>query len=520
MAIIKEKRNLCGLIIDATVSEDFVKSGQVTGNPISDGSEVHDHMFANTTEITLRALIGSSAPKNHFSNFPKRGLSNIPILKDYSSLENTNTDLAEYVRDFYPNLIKDSVITDDDLREINNNTLSVFDVLANATGGTAEEFSQDFESRSNLRQSAINDIGIRHFGSSSSSFDPLSNGRTKAAWCRLEELMDNKEICELVTTYKVYPEVVVTNISTKLNSENCEKLDVSITLREIKRVKAQQATIRSIDTGAGTSKRGEQKPKCLKLSDVFKPNDTNDGKVITEIINTNGLKSVNFSRQVWDEQICGKIGRRFKDILRPQLSIDQVLTTSTVTGLYVSEYFDGIAEGFEDVISFTNSSDGLSSTSVAQISDSVVQSTCRELLSENQYVKSCDIPERCRDSRYVRPDEENTSKTSSPVSISDDLSRVYAARNIIGGEVVSEDPASQYYYLDRDSSISNRDVFASDVVDGSDLNAQIERLNCYYCEVLQDLATYSNGILGSGLRDTLASDELCSKPFVNPRGNL
>ena len=132
MTVILEKRNLCGLIIDSTLTEAHSKSGRVTSEPISTGSNASDHMFSNPNEITLRGTIGAIPPSDYRSGLqePRRGTDNFPLL---NNLGNINL---------------------------------------NDSAGIAD--------RETLRQDLINSLGISHFGSEASQFNSPEE-RTVAA---------------------------------------------------------------------------------------------------------------------------------------------------------------------------------------------------------------------------------------------------------------------------------------------------------------------------------------------------
>lgn len=266
MAAIIEKRNLCGLIIDATIEESHSVSSRVTDHPVSTGSPISDHVYREPLRLTLRGVIGATAPKDYFSQDrrPRNSTSsNAPIFRDF------NGDQGETIRLF----------------------------------------------------------GVNNFGSTLSTIDySQANGRISAAWCRLIELQDNKEVCEVVTGLKVYDNMVVENVEATQNSDNCEKLDFTVRLKQVRRVTAVETNITPIENSSkGAVDTGKKEPRCLRLDQVFvdkaRQSDTpfgsrDDGIRISvdgsiERLGEQGVYSP-FHKEIWQSQICGAIQERFR----------------------------------------------------------------------------------------------------------------------------------------------------------------------------------------------------------------
>ena len=461
MAVILEKRNLCGLVIDATVSEGHSMTSTVTQEPISTGSNVSDHMFTNQPEIVLNVTISDTAPKiyRQGNREPRRGFEDMPINND-ESLLNQSDFINSVDPDFQSNVIS--------------------------------------ENKKNA--------GITHFGSKSSNFEAGQgeySSRTGAAWCRLMELQENKEVCELVTGLKVYDEVVVTGVSTEQNKDRTDKIDVQITLRRIKRVNAGSTTISQIDTGKGNVPRGNQNPKCLRLSEVFGGGDASAGSSIselTQIISNTGsnvdFRTARFSVDVWNQDVCGKFSARYE---RMRNSINR-LTKNSFDFIQTESETGGA--GLIIDLPFRNPvTTGVS----GNLEVLEVQNACQELLLNDNYAKSCSIPTACQDTRFLpaeKDEDANSGTTSSTVKVIDN--RAVGRVEVGTPEIIAEDPNSEFY---TGSSVGSSDISTNGVIDVFEFGKiqQAQRVDCYAREVLSDLAT-GNDRIAAIARTYISSD--------------
>ena len=460
MAVIIEKRNLCGLVIDAVVSESHSMSSSVTENPISTNSNIADHMFTNQPEIILQATFSDFAPKiyRQGNREPRRGFEDMPINND-ESLLNQSDFINSVDPDFQSNVIS--------------------------------------ENKKNA--------GITHFGSKASNFEAGQgeySSRTGAAWCRLMELQESSEVCELVTGLKVYKDVVVVGASVEQNRDRLDKIDVRITLKRIKRVSAATTTISSVSTGKGNVPRGNKTPDCLKLNEVFLSSDasgsnitggsgTTDISELTQIVNGN-LRTARYSNDVWN-RICSTPVQRYKNA---QNAINQGIVQSE-SGL---PFFQKLS--FKTPLDFTSAVPSV-------ITDEADR--CREYLTDPKLSNLCFIPSLCGDERFVedkkQEEEEKTKEPPIPKPTSvltDEQYRGFLLKNVLENEITVVDPASQYYIKDSVTISDLEDEGSPATI--SDRNAQLARLRCYTREVLR-VVEQTNGILSQSARETLESIE-------------
>ena len=359
MAVLLEKRNLCGLVIDSVISEGHSMSANVTEESISSGASVADHMRYSNPDITMRVLFGSSVPKERAgqATTPSKLLqSNMPIVDDYNS-----QDLTQDIIDARANL------------------------LANA--------------------------GITHFGSKGTTFDNnVAGDRIRAAWCRLIELMKNKEVCRLVTGLKVYDEVVVTSARVEQDISNCEKLDVVITLKQIKRVRAKQDTIRQINVGKGTKNKGPQNLECLRLNQVFSGGSTIRGSSDISISNNGSGALKTFSITDFTDEICGRISKRYVDrvISNSSENLIPIYYNQSSSNANAPSNIFTIYQPTPNGPDLSNPIDVTNSNlNIAQLS----ANRCRDFFTDaGGNIATCDITKVCGDSRFQEDSEEDEDK--------------------------------------------------------------------------------------------------------------
>ena len=497
MAVLLEKRNLCGLVIDAVVSEGLSKNAFISDETISSKGIVSDHMHSGPTEITLRAIFSALPPKDIFN--PERrpresSFEGMPI-RDTISTEG-RVEVTDIEGSFDSlNSSEQARISRLALASNPNNPPSVLEFYESYL----KEQNSEVISETSNNQNEL--AGISHFGSKASSFSldadaTVLNGRVSAAWCRLNELMDNKEVCQLVTGLKVYDDVVVTSIRTQNNPSYEDKLDVEITLREIKFVEAQTARISRIATGKGTVERGKITPDCLRLNEVFNPNDSNSGAVITRITNSQtGLQTVNFDNSVWNN-ICGNLGSRYINLFGKTIRS----TCESGRASYALACFDRSNVRTRGSILIDEEE---TTSPPEEVQD--IQRNCQNLLSESAYAGLCDLPKRCGDTRSPKV-EDSQNDNSTGLDTSTDSLDIETAERLVNqvtqNELLAEDPASQFYNqsLSLGSLIDDFGINNDDVVLTSKGAQQIQRLNCYYCEMLNSLIRSSPNLIGERLR--------------------
>ncbi len=460
MAVIVEKRNLCGLVIDAVVEESHSVSSRVTEHPVSVGSPISDHVYRGPLTLTIRGIIGATPPKNYIQgDYQPRNLANSPLSKQTESLLGGDTNLT-----------------------VGGNNIPV-DAVNNQ----------------------VNTTGITHFGTSTTSIDydtPAS--RIQAAWCRLIELQDNKEVCQVVSGLKVYDEMVVESVSTTQNSENCDKLDFTVTLKEIKRVRTQETTIVSINTASkGSKDRGKQAPDCLTLSQVFTPQaqqaDASFSSVpfpfnsvpfianqdpsvqisVNGSIERDGAAGVfsPFTSETYDSFICGELRERWVGTRK----VNQQTQPSTssfgpTTGVYLRPSTS------PSVIQQELTSNGSPEPLAA-----FATSACEVLLRS----PSCEFANACNETRFTGSIEDSSAQdldedsilnveVSSSPTVAEANSRRRAEQDII-----DSDPANQLY--------ARQLRFLSGV------DESLQRLNCYQRVVVDALGELEFGFNGEDL---------------------
>ena len=354
MTLLLEQRNLCGLVFDGVVQETHSKDASVTNFPVGIDSPISDHMIPQPILLTFRGLIG-----DYFGGFKS---SNQRTSSDSLSVEDLQ---SSNVREFIE-------LGGDD---------------PNLLGLNAREFSQY---RDDVLLTLRNNIGITDFGSKNSNFDVNKSGeRARAAWCRLLELMDNKEVCTLVTGLKRYENVVVKSARTTTDvvaAESC-KLDVIVTLQQIKRATSEEATIFQIAGGKGVNDTGKKNLNCLPLPQVFLGGlaQTNIASLIPSqdgLIQNNGNIVNPYGQDILREVIAG--------VYRGQRRGNTYVTTTN--GLtFVNVLQENSVEDDE----------ALFNSIVNTIQSSLYQA------EEKRPGITCAITQACGDSRFVEPDIED-----------------------------------------------------------------------------------------------------------------
>jgi len=460
MAILFEKRNLCGLIIDAAITESHTKTAVVTEENIASAASVADHMRASNPEINLRAIISDYPPLQYNNLNPKYrpsglGIESMPILDEFDSQDST---------------------------ELTDNEIALNRLLV------------------------VNNTGLNHFGSIASTFDYSNSGsRTKAAWTRLNEIMDDKEVCRLVTDIKVYDEVVVTNISTERNRENIDKLDVNITLKQIKRVSAKEDTIQIIQS-KGTKNLGTQESQCLTFNQVFTQN-VERGQGGERAIQSGNIQAQSRTLSSEDyDQICARIATRYSNL---KINDNEVVTRDVdgklivratpdinFTGLTGIESFRAVREQSREIkrrrliLELENKEE--------QRNQGVATSACNNFyaeLSDNQLI-TCRMTEACGDTAFNPPTEQETeAKDAEGV-----LSQAEAKRR--------QDRAELDRYrqgaLDPTTQQINQIVIQNQIDARREIERSIEdsRVNCYTDQVLKFLTENNRFDVGEVFRNS------------------
>lgn len=495
MAAILEKRNLCGLIIDCTLSESHSKTASITSEPISTGSNASDHMYSDSPDITLVGVINASpnCDYNSILRRPTVGIDNFPLLNEF----NQNLNNSQ---------ISDILFGEGNIAGSPNEELSDEQIEKILLGGV------DLDSlRPPTAEDLVADLGIRHFGSSASRFTRPED-RLRAAWCRIHEIMDNKEVCEVVTGLKVYKDVVIIRVSAEQSAENCESLQFSLTIKQVKRVSAVNVSISRIAaTGKGVVDKGEIKTNCLRLNEVFQAGNAG----VSAQIQNGDLVTSSFDRTVWESQVCGLIGARYASSIR-----NEVVNSGQIPLVI----YAGVGGFSTNRVEIPNPAIELAIAEQFNQVKGQLRNNCAELLSGLDSQSSCEIPTACGDSRINNTNAENNGQSNNSANSSktnvNTSSRRSGADTIIGlsEEILAEDPTSQYGYLNGGSALSNRDlVDRRDILFGTgvtvtEIEAQTSRLNCYYCEVLSNLSE-SPSQMGSRLRSIGFSSSSCGEIF-------
>ena len=415
MAVIVEKRNLCGLVIDAVIEESHSVSSTITDHPVSSGSPISDHAYRGPLTLTIRGIIGTTPPKNYIQG------------------------------DTRPDNLLDSPI-------------------ARATE-EPEAFNQQ-----------VNTTGITHFGSKKSQFNyDNPNSRISAAWERLIELQDNKEVCQVVSGLKVYDEMVVQSVEASQNAENCDKLDFTVTLKEIRRVRTQETTVVSIGS-KGVKDRGDQKPECLSLNQVFTVQAQQADAPYLAVGNSSLLISRNnsieergeagvfspFTSEAYEKFICGGLIDRFQG----KTFVNQVGGTfavgaPTLGGIYASSVSESVI--VDELVSEFGNLNALAK---------FAKDACEILLQH----PSCEFSKACGENRFTGTIEDGQSEAvdgTSIKSVEKSSSPTLAdsnQRNIAEQEKIAADPTQQLY------AQTLRKEFAQEIT--------LKRLQCYQEEVV------------------------------------
>lgn len=449
MPVLIEKRNLNGLIIDGTITESHSGSATVTSHPVAASSPISDHMYSNQKEITIVGAI---------SDMP---LACSPPLSRPRHLIDVNSD--EFRR------------------------IPVVTEFLEQTDLTGNELNLELE---RIRD----EIGISNFGSSGSSFDfdfsSLPEGaRTSAALCRAYELMDNKEIVSLVTGLKVYDSMVVTSVNTEVNENRTNKIEISIGLREVKRVSARSTIINQLaaTSGKGSKNRGKVKPDCLRLDQVFIDRaafDTTNGdlylsqyraspssETVEIFVDRNDVTGVYspFNKAAYQSFICGRISKRYN-------------TSASLSG--------------DSLLNQTSS-------------NNLIQEICEQIYIE----ESCDIPRDCNESIYnnIQGTADGTTVNNSlPANIQTNSSNAVNQTNQRTGA---------YAENRRDVAASPEQGLGSRLfvdTENQTVNVEFARLQCYYDEVLRRFE--STTINNLGIEDYLVQVRLGLAPATLPPG--
>ena len=255
-------------------------------------------------------------------------------------------------------------------------------------------------------------LGINTFGSEATSFNANNEGeRTRAAWLRLEELRNNKEIISVVTNLKAYDNMVVESVSTESTFQNPDKLDFQITLRQIVRVDVEQSTIRRVEGKSSATETSEKSPPCLKLSDVFlgSGTTTNSGDQsrsettdARQIKTSGGRITSPFSFDKWagtkegDPGICGAIVSRWQSQFLPTRSI-QTRFSDTLAG------FGSSGPGAIPVVINQDEVDENNANEISRANraSAFLSELCNLILQ----IETCAIPQTCGDKAYTPPSE-------------------------------------------------------------------------------------------------------------------
>jgi hypothetical protein len=342
MAVILEKRNLRGLVIDAVVEEDHSSSSTVTNHPVSTESPISDHMIRQPVTFSMRGIIKDKIPCIYIQGERRpRNLEDAPLFDDGSTLEDSGTP------------------------------------------------------------------GINNFGSSTTFFDSTNLGeRTRAAWARIEELQDNKEIITLVTNLKVYENMVVESARTQSNAQNTEELDFEITLRQIKRVEPKQSTIRKIEgKNKGSKDTGSKSPPCLRLRDVFLDSGTTTNSGNQNQANTTDSKKIRtrfnnvvspFTFDKWENNVCGAINKRWIDKYLPDITLAE-------------EFSKNIRGNRANVVQVTNNQTEVERRAEEQ---AILTRNLNDLCNMIKDIDYCNIVKDCGDAESVPPKETEAERKS------------------------------------------------------------------------------------------------------------
>lgn len=275
MAILLEKRNLRGLIIDCIESESHGVNNTSTDNPIAGDSPVQDHATTQPRKITIVGTISDAPPHldlYYTDDYRPRNIESAPLLEDLSE------------------------------------------------GANVETFKKT--------------IGVENFGSADTSFNSdIPGDRIKAAWKRFLEIARNKEIVQLVTNLEIYDNLIIESVRADQNGGNSNRIEFTAVLKQIRRVSPKASQITQIQKAGskGSEDVGDVKLTCLQIKDVFTSSsgvigdgstdqsvvnpvfreierlDNGDIKVIdssSNVIENNGELYTPFTYSVWNSKVC------------------------------------------------------------------------------------------------------------------------------------------------------------------------------------------------------------------------
>ena len=349
MTLILEKRNLCGLVFDGIIEETHSKSATVTNFPVGINSPISDHMVAQPTKLTLKGIIGDYIGGTKGGGLSGAG-SYIPpsVVNEYLDIPN----------------IKEAI----------------------NQSSTAVEFRDESPESVVLEENAIintiRSIGRYNFGSDSigNTFDPnISGQRARAAWCRLIELMENKEVCTIITGLKKYDNMVVTSIDTKTDkklADSC-KMEATIQLQQIRRVSSQSTTINQLNEGIND--KGKINSPCLRITDVFLSNvERSKRDDFSNLVTSNGTPTTTFG--------FGELNDIINNVLFP-------------TNRGVLTYT--LPDGARQTVS-TSELEGLSDDNIAKLTTGIAEyfTTLDNTSASNQ--TTCAITAACNEGKYTR----------------------------------------------------------------------------------------------------------------------
>lgn len=268
MAILLEKRNLRGLVIDCLISESHSISTQSTDYPIAKDSSMSDHMVTNPRKISIKGAIHNHQLKNYIGDLAPSNLNSNPLVEAFNERDE----------------------------------------------GSVEDF-----------QSLVSTIGKSNFGSVLTEFTETGKGeRIRAAWARIVEIANNKELCQLVTNLEVYDDMVIESASANHDANNSDFLEFEMTLKKINRVSPRTTEVAGIPVASqGKKDNGDGKVECLTFKDVFIPNAGSseqnnelervavfgsEGRAQRGIINSDSNRVFSpFTQTLWDRKVCGVI---------------------------------------------------------------------------------------------------------------------------------------------------------------------------------------------------------------------
>lgn len=272
---ILEKRNLRGLVIDHTLAEEHSMIARTTDHVVADGSAITDHTYVLPKTLRIRGCIGENPPAYYLSgdkrpNGENRNLSDNPLAEEISGQQNLTPALLDNV---------------------------------------------------------TRDIGVTHFGSQASQFNEGAPGeRIQAAWRRIEELRNNRELVTVVTNLGVYDSMFITQATANQDGSNSNNLMFTIELKHISFASPESASITKVVGGGSNAKtNGKQNPRCVNMADVFSKNasvnllqegDTGFSQLASDLQRTikteRGNYTTPFNSNDWNDKICGGLSNRYQ----------------------------------------------------------------------------------------------------------------------------------------------------------------------------------------------------------------